>query len=100
RWQEDPLDPCRINLPGDKIRVAEDFAVQRNGCADPFDHELVECAPHGGEGFESRGRVHDELADEGVVIGRNGITNLDVRIPSDAWTARHSERGNLAWRRA
>ena len=65
---------------------------KRDRGLDALDHQLVEGAPHGGDGLRAGGSVDDQLAQERVVIGRNGVADLDVRIPADAGPAGEPQR--------
>ena len=74
-------------LAVDEVLVAEDRAVQGDGGLDPLDDQLVEGPPHPGDGLGRVGGVDDQLAQQRVVVGRNGVARLDVRVPPHARAA-------------
>ena len=66
----------------------------------PSIDQFLECPAHPGEGLEPVRGMDDELAQERVVVGRNRVSGLHVRVPSHAGTAGNSDRGDPAGRRA
>ena len=49
-----------------------------------LDDQLVEGPAHPGDGLRAGRRVDDQLADQRVVVGRDAVADLDVRVPADA----------------
>ncbi len=70
-----------------KSGCAEDPAMERDRGLDTFDDQLVEGPAHDGEGLVAGVGVDDELADERVVMGGDGVADLDVRVPANARAA-------------
>ena len=88
---QDPLDPGGIDPSLDEVGVAEDPAMERDRGLDSLDDQLVEGPPHDGERLVAGRGVDDQLADERVVVGRDRVADLDVRVPADARAARDAQ---------
>src|SRR5262249_18745440 len=65
---EDLLKPVDVVVAVDDFLFAHQSAEQRQRGLDSVDHELVECALEAHQAFAAGLAVHDELADQGVVI--------------------------------
>src|SRR5579883_1591919 len=97
---EDTLDPGRVDASLDEVAVAEDAAVEGERGLDAFDHQFVEGPAHGSDGLVAVHGMDDQLADERVVVGRDAVTDLDVRVPAHAGPSRDAEGRDLAGRGA
>lgn len=72
--------------------VTGQITVQRDVGLDPVDNDLVQRITHARHGFVTGCAVGDQLADQRVVVRRNGIATVQVRIDANAVAAR--VRGN------
>ena len=70
-----------------KRGVGKDFLVQPGRGADSIDTQFAQCSQHALDRFAARRLMDDQLADHRVVIGRDGIAAVGVRIESHAETA-------------
>ena len=54
---------------------------------------------HAGDGLLAGRLMHDQLADHRIVVGRNRVAGVDVRIEADAEPAGHDHPRDLcrAW---
>ena len=94
------FDPGRVDLALDEVPGAENLPVQRDRRLDTLDDQLVEGPAHPGDGLEPGRGMDDQLAQERVIVGRDGVAGLHMRVPPHARAARHPDRGDLAGRRA
>ena len=65
---------------------------------DPVDDELVERAAQPHHAFDAVAAVHDQLADQAVVVGRDAIAGIGAGIDADAEAARRMEMRDRAGR--
>ena len=79
--------------------VIHQIAVQRDVGFDPVDHDFVQRVTHASHGFVTRRPPSDQLADQGVVVGRNLVAAVQVRIDANAVAARCVEVLDHAWAR-
>ncbi len=86
-----PFDECCINPALNECRMCEDFLTEGDRRFDPLDHELVERPPHAGERFFTCRTMHNQLADQRIVIGADRITLVNMRIETHARAARHAQ---------
>src|SRR5687768_8381858 len=54
--------------------------MEGDGRLHAFDHRLRECAPHPGHRLLTIPAVHDDLAEQRVVEGRNGVGCHEVAV--------------------
>ena len=78
------------------VLVAGKAAMQRQCGFDAGDNRFIERAAKTGQRFLAGGRVHDELADEAVVVRRHTIASIGCAIETDAEAAGGVEIGNQA----
>jgi len=89
-----------VQPPRVKIGIKHDFALQRNGSLDAFDHEHLQGSPHPDNGLGSSVAKGNELGHQGIIIRRDYGIGVRRRIHSNsraAWGAKHSNvssRGN------
>src|SRR5271166_5435735 len=93
------LEPMNIILAVLHVRVSNQGAKERQRRLDPVDDEFVEGAPQSHESLGSGSPVHDQLADQRIVIGGNHVTLIGRRIDANAETAGRMEIGNSTRRR-
>src|SRR5207344_377821 len=67
-----------------ETRVDEELLVQRNVRLDAFDHHLRQRDPHPPDRLIARRAVGDDLADQRVVVRRDDVALVDVRVHADA----------------
>src|SRR5687768_10193620 len=85
-----------------KVTAAEAFVFHQlqmewNGGFDTLDHIFCQCAMHGGNGFIPCSCNSNDFSDHGVIIGRDGISCVNMRINPDAVAARLVQNRDLAW---
>src|SRR5450432_1589411 len=85
--QQYALDKAGIYIGVLEMLVVHDLQMQRNGRADGGDVEFAERSFHGSDGFGAGGAMDDQLADHAVVIGRDAIAGVSVRIEPHAGPA-------------
>src|SRR5450830_140494 len=83
----------------DEAGIHHQFAVQRDVGLNAFDHHFRQRNLHAADSLFAGGTVRDDLADHGVVVWRDEVTGVRVRIDADARTARYVPRGQATWRR-
>src|SRR5262249_53398547 len=77
---EEFLEPMDVVLTVDDLFFAHQRAEKRQRGLDPVDHELVECALEPHQAFSARAAMHDQLADERVVVGWDRVAMIHGRI--------------------
>ena len=92
------LEPVDIVLAVLHVRVAHEGAKQRQRRLDAFDDEFIERSPQPHQRFGARSAVNDQLADQGIIIGRDHVTLIGRRIDADAETAGGVKVGNSSRR--
>src|SRR6476660_6438675 len=67
------LQPMDIILSIGNVRLGDQSLEQRNRGVDAVDHEFAErpLQPH--QAFIAGARVHDQLADQAVIVRRDGV---------------------------
>ncbi|MCY1501009.1 hypothetical protein D9M68_350680 [compost metagenome] len=73
------------------ISVLAQRAVQRDRRVNALHLQLVERTPHAGQGTGAVGVVHDELAEQRVVVRRHGVAGKQEGVEAHARAARHHE---------
>ena len=64
----------------DDVGLAHQRAEQRQRGLDAVDHHFVKRAPQAHQAFGAGLAVHDQLADQRVVVGRDGVALIDGGI--------------------
>ncbi len=82
-----------------ECRVVHQLLMQRDIGVDAFHHHLGQRGAHAGDGLLTRVAVSDDLADHGIVIGRDEIVVVHMRIDADAGAAGHMPVGDASGRR-
>src|SRR5258708_10075871 len=82
------LKPMDVVIAVDEIGVAHERAEQRQRGLDAVDHELVDRPPQPHEAFAARLAVHDELAEQRIVIRRACTAPICRPIDPPAHAAR------------
>src|SRR5215831_8798670 len=85
---------CRLLL----VKKKNEGVEQGDGGLDTIDDELSKCALQPHQAFVAGARVHDELADQAVIIRRDGVAGICARIDPDTEAARRVEMGDGAGR--
>ena len=88
-------ESCRV-ITGQIIRVIHQLAMERNGCFDPFDNELIQGPFHLVYCFLPGLSGSDQLGDHGIIIRGYGITAVNMGIQPDAMSAWGMQRCNPA----
>ena len=65
--------------------------MERGGGANAVDPKLREGPLHAGDRFGPRRLMDDQLADQRIVVRRDGVSTVDMGIEADAEPARHNE---------
>jgi hypothetical protein len=79
------LQPVNVVLAVGDVLILHQIAEQRDGRLDPVDDELVEAAAQPHHALDPVAAMHDQLADQAVVIGRDLVALIDAestRTPS------------------
>ena len=79
--------------------VIHQFLMQRDIGVDAFHHHLGQRGAHAGDGLIARVAVSDDLADHGIVIRRDEVVVVHMRIDADAGAAGHVPVGDASGRR-
>ena len=74
-----------------KARVVEDLLVQGDRGLHAFDVQFAQRPLHAGDGLAAGGLVDDQLADQRIVVGRDDVAFVDVRIEAHAEPAGHAQ---------
>ena len=82
--------------PVGDVGLADEIVEQRDRRLDAVDDELRQrpLQPH--HAFVARLAVHDQLADEAVVVGRDAIALVDAAVDAHAEAAGRMPIGDLA----
>src|SRR5665647_2380212 len=83
----------------DKTLIEQQLLVQRDIGLDTLHRHLRQRDAHAAQGLIARRAVGDDLADEGIVIGRHEIAVIDMRIDANAGPARWMIGSDAARRR-
>jgi hypothetical protein len=67
-----------------EVRVLQDGLLEGNGGLDAGDHVFAQGAAHLVHGFTAVFAVGDELADHGIVSGRNGVAGIGMAVDADS----------------
>src|SRR5882672_4345824 len=78
------LEVVDVDPTPDDTGVEQQFLVQRDVGLDSLDDHLRQRDAHAPNCLVAVGAVGDQLAYQGVIVGRNGITLVDVRIDLDS----------------
>ena len=70
-----------------ELLIDHHFSVQRNVGRDAFNNGFGKCRAHSGDSLVTGVTVSDELADHGVVMRRNEVTGVDVRVDTNTGAA-------------
>src|SRR5690606_9193654 len=92
--REKTLEPMDVVVSACNVRIVNQFPEQRQGGLDAIDHDLVERAAQAHQALVARAAVHDQLADQAIVIGRDAVAGIDAGIDADPEPARHVEMGD------
>src|SRR5713226_5779609 len=90
------LKPMDVVITVDEIGVAHEGAEQRQRGLDAIDHELVDRPPQPHQAFATRLAMHDELAEQRIVIRRDHIALIGSRIDPHAHAAGRMVMHDLA----
>ncbi len=98
RFGQIVFQPVDVVVAIGDVGVADQVAEQRQRRLDAVDHELVERAAQPHHAFDAVAAMHDQLADQAVVIGRDAVAGIDAGIDADAEAARRVEMRDRAGR--
>lgn len=90
------LDERRIHPAIYEVRMLEDLQLQRCRRLDTLDIEFTQGTLHAGDSQFTRGLVDYQLADHRIVVGRDRVAGVDVRIETHAETAGRDQVCDLA----
>ena len=96
---EEMLEPVDVVVAVLHVGVAHQRAEQRQRGVDAIHDEFVERAAQAHQRLGPGAAVHDELADQRIIVGRDRVAGVDGRIDADAETAGRMIIGDLAGRR-
>ena len=85
------LDVFCVDVAGDEVGVAEHSLGERDRGLHSFDDELVECSQHCLDREFARWAVDDQLADHRVVVRRDAVAFVDVRVDAHSGAAGESQ---------
>src|SRR5690606_17450390 len=92
RLELERLKKSRRELTRLKAGVVENLPMKRDRRLNAFDHELIERADHLSYGELARASSHDQLGDHRVVVLRDSVSRVRVRIHANAGSSRRMER--------
>src|SRR5262249_58524588 len=92
------LEPMNIAITVDDVRLRDEGVERGDGGLDAIDDELSKRTLQPHQAFVAGARVHDELADQAVIIRRDGVAGICARIDPDAEAAWRVEMGDRARR--
>src|SRR5690606_33699305 len=92
RLELERLKKSRRELTRLKAGVVENLLMKRDRRLNAFDHELIERADHLSYGELARASSHDQLGDHRVVVLRDSVSRVRVRIHANAGSSRRMER--------
>src|ERR1700679_3979974 len=75
RPRQELLQPMDVIVAVDDVRLAHQLLEQRDGGVDADHHDLVERAPQPHQAFVAVLAVHDQLADQAVIIRRYAVAD-------------------------
>src|SRR5262245_31284768 len=93
------FEPVNVVVAIGDIGIADEFAEERQRRLDAVNNEFVERAAQTHHRFDAVAPMHDQLADQAVVIGRNAIAGINARIDTDSEASRRVEMRNRSGRR-
>src|SRR4026208_1353312 len=87
-----------IVISVDDFKLRDERIEERDRGLDAIDDELSEGALQPHQAPVAGPRMHDELADQTVIIRGDGVAGICARIDSDSETARRMKMGDGAGR--
>ena len=78
--------------------VSHKFLVEWNRGFDPFDDELVEGVIHFFKCLSAVPALHNQFGNERIIVGRNIVAVIRVRVHPDAEPAGEVKSVDLSWR--
>src|ERR1700704_2769079 len=93
------LEPVDVVEAVGDVGLLHQVGEQRDGRLDAFDHELGQTALQPHQALVAVLAVHDELADQAVVVGRDAVALVGAAVHSDAEPAGGMPVGDGAGRR-
>src|SRR5690606_10784099 len=91
--------PVDVVVTVGDVRVADEFAEQRQRRVDAIDNKLIQRATQTHQALHAIPTMHDELADEAVIVGWDLVAGIDARIDTNAEAAWRVEMRDRARRR-
>ena len=76
--------------------MIENFQVEVSSRCDSLYVKLAQCPLHTLDCFSTSWFVHNQLADHRIVVRRNDVTCVDMRVESDAQSTRREDVLDLA----
>ena len=96
--RQELFQPADVVVAVGDVRLGDEILEQRDRGPHAVDDELVERAAEPHQAFDAVAPVHDQLADQAVVVGRHRIALIDGGIDAHAEPARRVVIGDLAGR--
>ena len=96
--REELFQPVDVVVAGDDVRLLDQALEEGERGLDAVDDELVDRAAQALQALVAGAAVDDELADQGVVVGRDRVALVDRAIDADADAAGRVVEGDLAGR--
>lgn len=80
---EEFFEPVNVVVSGQNVLIVDKAAMQveRRKHA-PYDH-LRQCTTQAHDAFPTRAAVHDELADQRVIVRRDAVSGIDGTVEAD-----------------
>src|SRR5260370_13130379 len=91
---EQSFDEVGIELPGGKIRISQNPAVQRDGRLDAFDDEHLKRAFHAADSLRAVASLDNQLCNHRIVIWRYDGVRISGGIHAHTRASWCLERGN------
>src|SRR5438874_11793641 len=94
--EEHVLDELGVDLAADEPLVPQQALMKWNRGLDSVDARFVECATHPRDRLGAIVSPRDQLGKQRIVVRRNAVAAVKMRVDADARTARRVEVANLA----
>src|SRR5262249_49111107 len=85
---QEALEPMDVVEAIGNIGILHQFAKQRNGGLDTVDDELRQAALEPHQALVAVLAMHDQLADQAVVVGRDAVALVSTAVDAHAEPAR------------
>src|SRR4051812_42655957 len=85
---DQPAGKTSIVFPANEVRIVHDRLLKWDGRFDPSDDVLTERPAHPADGVVARRAGSDDFRDHRIVMRRNGVSTVCMRVDAHAPPAR------------